>query len=196
MTEYNGHPLDCFCDECRGDSEPTEGTVYCYGKVVCSVCGKQHGICVDFNLEGTPTQENEEMINRNQRSDAPQQSRGRSSGGSSKGQRGGLPYLKQENITFDKRTASIIAARTEDDNFKPGQQAVVVKMAFAGNTYLWTLRLDNPNLDILCDAFGDDEEKWVGKEFLLFLETDTFNNKNWMRVEIPSTQSSKKSSRG
>lgn len=191
MTEFNGHPLDCFCDECRGDPEAAEGVVYCYGKVICSVCGKLHGICVDFNLEPL---ENKEMINRDKRSDTPQQSgRSRNTGSKGGSNRGGLPYLKTENLNFDKRTANIIAARTEDDNFKPGQQAVVVKIAFAGNTYLWTLRLDNPNLDILCDAFGDDEEKWPGKEFLLFLETDSFNNKNWMRVEIPTAQGKGKS---
>jgi hypothetical protein len=138
---------------------------------------------VDFQND----KENEEMINRSARNDAPQQQQGRRQNtGRSRGSgQTGIPYLKTENVNFDKRTANIIACRVEDDAFKPGQQAVVAKIAFAGNTYLWTIRLDNPNLDILCDAFGDDEQKWVGKDFLLFLETDEFTNKNYTRVEIP-----------
>lgn len=124
------------------------------------------------------------MINRNKQDSQQQQSRGRS-----RSNAGRIPYLKVENVNFDHRLATVLSTRMEDDNFKPnGPQVLSVKIAFAGNTYLWTLRSNNPNLDILADAFGDDETKWVGKEFNLFLETDQHTNNNMIRAEVVSTK--------
>jgi len=124
-----------------------------------------------------------EMIPRGQAAPVQQgqgQGRRRSSGGS-----GGIPYLKIENVNFDKRTANILSARMEPDSFnKSAPDVLSLKIAFAGATYLWNLRISNPNLDILADVFGDDEQKWVGKEFLLFLETDSHTNKNQIRAEV------------
>jgi hypothetical protein len=126
----------------------------------------------------------QQMIPRGQagQQQSQQQGRRRSSGG---GGGGRLPYLKVENVNFDKRTASVLSARMEDDNFnRNAPQVLSLKIAFAGATYLWNLRINNPNLDILADSFGDDETKWVGKEFLLFLETDTHTNNNQIRAEV------------
>ena len=196
MTEYNGHPLDCPCDECKDsfNPEPTEGNVYCYGKVVCQNCGKQHGICVDFNL--AQPQENEEMINRNQTPAAgqpQQQQRRRSSGG---GSGDGIKYLTKADVSVDKRPAKILSTRVQPDNFKPEEDVVSVKILFNGNVKLWTLRMTNPNLDTFIDAWSNDETTWLEKEFNLFLITDEHDGKTQIRAEIITPAPPAKKPRG
>ena len=107
-----------------------------------------------------------------------------------KANRGGIPYLKTENVNFDKRTAKILATKLGQD--QKGSATVILKIAYAGNTYLWTLRMSNPNLVILCERFGNDEEKWVGESFMLALETDEFTNISWPRVSFASEKKSGK----
>lgn len=123
------------------------------------------------------------MINRNQPASSGQQQR---RGGGR--ERGGLPFLKITNVAFDKKTAKVLSTRMESDNFKPDQEVVSVKIAYNSATYLWTLRMNNPNLDILIDAWGPEESKWIGKEFLLFLETDEHTNNSLIRAEVPAEE--------
>ena len=94
----------------------------------------------------------------------------------------GIPRLKMENMSFEKRTARILAVREEQAY---GESQVIVKVAFANSTYLWYLKKNNPNLKFLVDTFGADENKWIDEEFFLFLENDTFNNRNTVRTAVP-----------
>jgi len=80
--------------------------------------------------------------------------------------------------------ATIADARVQDDNFKPnGPQVVVVKLKFKGEFILWTLRSNNPCLEAIGDAFGDDETAWKGLDIELYIEEDSFDGKKWIRVE-------------
>jgi len=99
----------------------------------------------------------------------------------------GVPFLTVEKLTFDKQAAKILAAQVRPDNFRQGQTSVVVKILLRSNTFLWTLREGNPNLDILCDAMGEDESQWNGREIFLFVEEDDFDGKKWIRSEVAST---------
>jgi hypothetical protein len=95
---------------------------------------------------------------------------------------GSIPSLKLENVSFDKRTAKILAARPQDGKF--GRQ-IAVKIAFAGQTYIWYVRVDSKDgswCRFLTDNFGQDESMWAGHEFLLFAEHDDFNNRNQIAV--------------
>lgn len=118
---------------------------------------------------------------------------GNKSNGRGQQQRAGLPFLKTENLNFDKRTAKILAVKPGEDN--RGNKQITLKISYAGNTYLWGLRLNNPNVKHLIDMFGNDEEKWVGESFLLALETDEFTNRNWPRAfpQMEAERGSKKS---
>jgi hypothetical protein len=101
---------------------------------------------------------------------------------------GGIPYLKIENVNFEKRIARILDVREQDSKF--GKQ-VVVKIAYAAATYLWAINLTNTLLVDLCNFFTQDENKWPGREFYLYLETDDFTNKNRMKVEEVPTKGKK-----
>lgn len=176
----------------------------CMGAVLCSVCGKRHGLCTEVNEQLTGIKnddsgiytdmgvssfewENDKMIPRDSGNSA---SGGRSS--SKKKGGSGLRYLSTDMLNTDKQTALIVDARTQDDNFKPGKQLVVVKIKFKGEMLLWTLRPGNPNMDVLADAMGDDETAWKDRSIELFNEVDSFDHKVWMRCEVLPTVSASK----
>jgi len=154
----------------------------CMGNVNCQLCRKEFGYCneLDAELNAPPNQENgeeQEMIPRSQHSNAGNGNRGQNKKGS------GLDFLTIDMLSSEKEPIKILAARTQDDTFRPGNQLVAVKVQFKGKMLLWNLRPNNPNLDIVGDMFGDDETKWAGKSMLIFKEKDDFDNKEWMRVE-------------
>ena len=155
----------------------------CMGTLVCPKCGRFHGYCSEINAQLTGTTEgpqlrngeNDEMIQR---------------GNESKGQRRGgrtnqgVPFLTVDKLSSDHSPATILAARLQDDNFKPnGPQVVVVKILLRSNTFLWTLRSNNPNLDALVDAFGPDESTWENRKISMYIEEDNFDGKKWIRCE-------------
>lgn len=144
----------------------------CMGRCVCSICGKFHGYCSEV---GVQPEKEDNMINRGESGNT----------GNNKGQRkrNGLPFLSTENASSTKRPGNIVAARVEDDSFRPGHQVVALKIAFNGQHYLYNLRTNNPTLDSLCSSFGDDESQWNGKDIFIFNEEDTFNGKIWLRME-------------
>jgi hypothetical protein len=114
--------------------------------------------------------------------------------GGSRGRRAnaGIPFLTADKLTPEMTPVKILGARVQPDNFKPDQNVVVVKLALKGNTYLWTLRNQNPNLDILCDTFGEDELKWIGEEIQMYVEVDDFDNKSWIRVSASKPAAKKR----
>jgi hypothetical protein len=161
------------------------------GRAVCAHCGKFYGYCSEVETKltqqyqtswGNPPLENDVIP----RGTANNQTSNR------KRRNSGLDFFNVEMLTPQKQPCKILAARTQDDTFKPGNKLVAVKVLFRSNTYLWNLRPGNPNLDIIGDAIGDDETQWAGRELLVFTEKDDFDNKIWMRCEVVSEPTSKK----
>lgn len=101
----------------------------------------------------------------------------------------GLRYLSTDMLSPSHELATIVDARVEEDNFRPNQTQVTVKLKFKGEFLLWSLRPGNPNLETLGDAMGDDETTWKGHEVELYIEVDAFNGKSWIRSEVPVASS-------
>lgn len=150
----------------------------CMGMMVCQHCGKA-AMCGD--VQSSTYEENNNMIPRGERI---QDDGNTSRGGGRKRKGSGLRYLSADMLSTAHQLAEIVAARVQDDNFKPnGPQVVVVKLKFKGEFILWTLRSLNPSLEVIGDAFGDDETKWAGKDVELYIEEDSFDGKKWIRCD-------------
>lgn len=162
----------------KTDDPPTYQQA-CMGMMMCPHCGKAV-ICSDIG-------EQNNMIPRSKQFGDDGNTSGRRKKGS------GLRYLSADMLTTTHQLATIVAARTQPDNFKPnGPDVVVVKLKLKGEFLLWTLRSSNPSLEILGDAFGDDETAWNNKDVELFIEEDGFDGKKWIRVEPSTTQPTKR----
>lgn len=101
-------------------------------------------------------------------------------------QRAGLPYLKAENLTFEKKPAKVLAVKINEAG-KNKFSDVVLKVMYSGALYLFGLKISNPNYAILLDCWGPNDKTWIDKEFLVFLEQDEFDNRNWVRIEVPKS---------
>lgn len=179
----------CGCCECPNNEfcsrKPQPFTIF----LPCPACGCL-GSCYFArkkigDLEWLENQKEDDMIN----------IAGNGGGGArpqGQRQRGGLPFLKAENVTAEKRVAKILGTKQGED--QRGKGKVSLKIAFAGNTYLWDLRLNNPNLATLVGLFGQHEEQWVGEQFLLGLQEDEFTNVSWPTV-FASEEPKKKAAR-
>lgn len=101
----------------------------------------------------------------------------------------GLPYIKVENLSTDKAIARVLDVRIAEPapegsrNFSD----IRIKIACKGATWLYGLKLNNPELKKLQDAFSLDENNWPGKEFYLYVEEDEFDGKLYMRVDTNVT---------
>lgn len=156
----------------RDDPHAGDDNQACMGMLVCPHCGKA-AMCGDVQIG-----ENN-MIPREQESQGGNsQRRGRKSKG--------LRYLNADMLTSAHQLANIVAARVVDDTFNQGKKAVETKLKFKGEFILWTLRLNNPNTDVICDALGDDETAWGGRDIELYTETDDFNGRIQIRVDVVS----------
>jgi hypothetical protein len=160
--------------------DPPSYSQACMGMMVCPHCGKA-AMCGDVAVNPT-LGEQDDMIPRGS---------GNSGGGNTgrrSGKKGsGLRYLSADMLTTTHQLANIADARVQDDNFgKDRPQVVVVKLRFKGEFILWTLRSNNPSLEVLGDAFGDDETKWNGRDIELYIEEDTFDGKKWIRCDAIS----------
>lgn len=152
------HPA-CFCIRCRG--QPYEEWM------------------AEQTVERALTQDKgEEMIPKYSGNSNRSNSGGRSS---NKGKPSGIQWLRNEDCSTDRTTAKIIGVKVGADNF--GNDVVNLKIAFKGQTFLDGIRTNNPNLEILTHAFGDDENGWVGQELLIYLEEDDFSGKKYRRYE-------------
>lgn len=188
--------------------EPVNDHAACMGRVTCIVCGKFHGYCsevheqlTDIKPDGVNDHDDGNVINNAgipydqweennmiPRGNAPQQG-----GNQRKGKRTGLRYLSADMLSTTHQAATIVDARIQPDNFRPGQDAVVVKLKFKGEFLLWTLRQGNPNLEGFGDAMGDDEQNWKNHDIELYIEEDQFDGKKWIRSEVaPTTAASTK----
>lgn len=104
------------------------------------------------------------------------------SGGKTR-RKGGMEYLKAEDLSTSPREARIVAVKFDPDhNFGP---SVVVKLALDGKVKFWTLRIrKNPNYQILLEAFGRDENSWVEKKVHLWNQEDEFSGQYFPRVGV------------
>jgi hypothetical protein len=107
-----------------------------------------------------------------------------------KGSGGAITTLALENVSFDRKSARVLAVRPNIEG-KYGKQAAI-KIAYSGNTYIFYLGVSDTRLKQLIDEFGRDENKWVGREFLLYLENDEFNNRNSIHVDASVQASTSK----
>lgn len=98
----------------------------------------------------------------------------------SRSQRTGIPFLKVENVSPTPKPCKILAVKQGKDN--KGKDQVMLKINYSGPVYLWSLRLNNPNVQHLIGMFGEDESAWKDQEFLLGLEPDEFSGRNWPRA--------------
>jgi hypothetical protein len=110
-------------------------------------------------------------------------------GGRSRGRtqqpRDGHDYLKWTHLSADPKTAKVLACRLQPDNFKPKEQLIMTKLSLDGQTFLFPLRLNNPNLQVLQNAFGYDENEWIDKKFHVFAEEDEVTGQHRIAVEAP-----------
>lgn len=178
--EFGGYDPELMPKEDYKTSDPP--TYKCTVPVICPGCGKNHGDCdvITNRLEESDKENEDNMIQR------PPTSQPSSNGGGQQQQgnfrkRNGLPFLNVRDISFHPEPATIVVARVDDDNFKPGNQIVNCKIKFRGQHFLYGLRFNNPNLGILCDAFGQDERDWVNKEIEVSKEADEVTGREYIR---------------
>lgn len=114
---------------------------------------------------------------------APQQRRGGNRRGNNNRQRDGHNYLNWEDIGNGTRPGKILACRVQPDSFDKSQTSVVCKVTVDGKIFIYTLRLNNPNLETLQNAWGFDENDWVDKKVTWSTEEDEVTGRHNIRVE-------------
>ncbi len=180
----------------RTNDPPTYDHVpKCTVPVICLGCGKNHGDCdvLTNRLEESDKENEDDMIQR------PASSQSNNNGGAQSGgttrRRNGLPFLNVRDVSFHPEPGTIVVARVDDDNFKPGNQIVNCKIKFRGQHFLYGLRFNNPNLGILCDAFGQDERDWTDAEIEISKEADEVTGREYIRL-APSSATKKDKEEG
>lgn len=103
-----------------------------------------------------------------------------------------IPFLTIEHLTKQPKEAKILSVRamTREWNGK-ASQVVSYKLAMDGHTFMWDLKLTNPNLKTLQNKFGLDENDHVGQKILIFLEQDEHTEQYWPRVDFPKGNNKK-----
>lgn len=99
-----------------------------------------------------------------------------------KKKRDGFPFLTKQMLSTVRKQAKVLGVKAVPDNFKPEETMISVKLVLEGKTTLWSLRLNNPMLTLLQDAWGLDENNWIDKSFSLFLESDEHTGVSQIRV--------------
>lgn len=158
-TDFNPPP-----ENYKTDDPPT---YKCRAEVKCPSCGKNHGDC-DIITDRMKAEEDDEVINRGNRSNdqQPQQGNGR------RRQRNGLPFLSPRECSTNPQPATVVVASVGPHAFRRGEEQVNMRIRFKGKDYTFGLRENNPNLDTLCDAWGEDETQWAGKEMEVYNHED------------------------
>jgi len=183
-TEFNfGHNVtpDSAMDTAQNAAENGEPRM-CLGRVKCVRCGMPYGVCweVEANLANGG---NVNMLTPAGNQTSQQSQAGRGFGK----KRSGFDYITEAELSTDKVVARILAVKENKETLREGQRRfsdVVVKIAFKGQTWLFGMKLDSPNLAILQQNLTLDENKWIGREFYLFIESEEFSGRNYPRVEV------------
>lgn len=106
---------------------------------------------------------------------------------------GGVDWLKNSHLTFDPKRAKITNVRIADENDKYNH--VVVKIAMGGVPFLLGLKTNYSVYKSLLKEFGEDENNWIGKDIMLFFETDEITEKRFMKVSFPKATETATASR-
>ena len=169
-----------FNDEAAIQQELREASEkLCMGRIKCSHCGKVYGVCseVEYELQG------ENMIPTRGSVSASGTGKGQPSSGR---QQAGLEYCRWNStfLSFDKKTARILEVRINERKEGRTQYSdVILKLSIDGIPRLLGLKVDaGDELEKLTAMFGTDENKWIGKEFSIYKEEDSFDSKVWVRV--------------
>lgn len=161
-------------ENCPVESPTNPDTGGCMGRVVCQVCKKFHGYCVEVHN----TIEESKML--------PTGNEFKQSGGSNGRRQSNQVWLKNENLGTDVREALIHDVRYNPDG-RYGAR-VELKLIMQGKTLFWGIPPkvsdQNPNYKELLDAFGPDENNWCQKRIGLFLEQDAWSGNYFPRVVI------------
>lgn len=96
-------------------------------------------------------------------------------------QAGGLPYIKPEHLSTERRVLSVLMARAEKDRWD--NPSVVMKVRYDGKLFLWQVNNKNPNYDLFIDILGADETKWAGNDVIVHLEQDNVTDRYYPRIE-------------
>lgn len=173
-------------------TDPKTGDIkLCMGRVKCVHCGTIYGVCCELETQLTEQQENSTMLPR-----APQQG-----GGQQRAPRSGYTYVNEGDLSTDKVVAKILATKLNDAPLKDGQQRfsdLTLQIAFKGQTRLFGVKFFDkggaitPNYQFFLDGFGDDNNKWVGREFYLYAEREEFTGRVFPRVEPIEEKKGKK----
>ena len=97
-----------------------------------------------------------------------------------------VPFVRVEDLREEPSRAKILAVVTQNTGFND----VIVKITINGKSYFLGLKASNPNYEALFNAFGDNENKWVGEEFMIGLNWNDFYEKNFIHIfECPAPKS-------
>lgn len=163
----------------------------CFGLLVCPHCGDA---VMCSNVHPNHVIRPDDVKDEGEKNNMIPRGNSSSNQSNQKGKRksSGFRFLSVDMLSSTHSLATIEEAKMQPDNFNPDNPDVlVVKLKFKGEFILWTLRANNPNLETLGDAFGDDETKWSGNEVELYIEEDNFTGKKWIRSEAVTANSIK-----
>lgn len=142
----------------------------CMGSVKCERCRKFHGYCAEVQ----EIKENTNML-----------PTGETSASKSSNRKGGLAWIRIEDLTTTPQEAKILMVRLQEE----GQWGprVNLKLAFKGEIRYLGLKPSrkDPRYSMLLDAYGADENNWVDARILLYAEKDEFSESYNMRVSLP-----------
>jgi hypothetical protein len=108
-----------------------------------------------------------------------------SRGGGRQRQGTGHPALNLSDLTIEPKAAKILGVKVGPGTaqWNKDQTVVTCKLSLGGQLRMWYLTVNNPNLGILQDAFGNDENDWADKKIQLFIEESEWDGKQNIRVE-------------
>jgi hypothetical protein len=164
------HPQGCFCIVCRGLTEfelrhwlePLGFPDFIVDGIIRLAFGAENG-------------EQENMITLQQEANSNSRPRG------GRGGKGESDFLGIQDLTRDHTDATIQGCRQEKS--KKGKDYLKVKLAFRGGVKFLYLEPWMENFKTLIQAFGADENDWVGKKIVAYNNYDEFNEKYTMVVE-------------
>lgn len=149
--------------------QPTEPDDRCMGSVVCKRCGRFHGYCVELKEE----KENLKML-----------PTGNDSNAGGRKREGAMRWLKVADLSTTPKEAKILMVRNNPDGRFGG--VVELKMAFEGAIVYWSIppKKGTTNWDLLLEKFGPEENEWIDKRILFYLEKNAFTDQFYIRVDV------------
>ena len=148
----------------------------CMGRVMCQICKKFHGYCIEVQEE----KEKYKMLP--------------SGDGTSKSntRKGGLDFLTIDDLSTQPQEVKILMVRyNENGQWGP---TVMLKTAFKGSIKYVSIKptKKDPRYKLLLDHFGPDENNWVDQRFLVMAEKDEFTEAFRMKFDLVAPAKGKK----